>query len=326
MRLSGPGARGPRARLGMSMGPWLRRPGVGQPPGRRTRRHRRDQPAGGARPHARPWRRVRARRGRRRRLGTALRMCDRTRGPAVATGRRSPRSPATCRGPSPPASQGRCLRRRGPQSLPRGAAPPGGDGSRWVPRARGVRRVRETPERTRCVRPGARGARRGDGGRCARGSAPDGEPPRDALRLPDGRSRRRRLRTGDGGRAHARQVPRLDGAPDVTETGTVAKTVWENREGIPGYFGSRPLPTSRRQTRPCSPSRGRPGAFATWGTLPPRSSPGWEGCRSTRSLAIRPSLCHLPETPKSQKFSSPHRHRRRRVSMLPSICWECSHQ
>ena len=28
--------------------------------------------------------------------------------------------------------------------------------------------------------------------------------------------------------------------PDVPETGRVAKTVRENREGIPGYFGSRP--------------------------------------------------------------------------------------
>ena len=227
MRLSGPGARGPRARLGMSMGPWLRRPGVGQPPGRRTRRHRRDQPAGGARPHARharPWRRVRARRGRRRRLDTALRMCDRTRGPAVATGRRSPRSPATCRGPSPPASQGRCLRRRGPQSLPRGAAPPGGDGSRWVPRARGVRRVRETPERTRCVRPGREGSPAGrrrevrERVRARRGATPrrpaPARRPKQTPTPADGRRRQSPCPTGSPAGRRTRRHRDGDGRQD----------------------------------------------------------------------------------------------------------------
>ena len=36
------------------------------------------------------------------------------------------------------------------------------------------------------------------------------------------------------------RLPGWTAHPDVPETGKVAKTVRENREGIPGYFGSRP--------------------------------------------------------------------------------------
>ena len=36
------------------------------------------------------------------------------------------------------------------------------------------------------------------------------------------------------------RLPGWTAHPDVPETGRVAKTVRENKEGIPGYFGSRP--------------------------------------------------------------------------------------
>ena len=36
------------------------------------------------------------------------------------------------------------------------------------------------------------------------------------------------------------RLPGWTAHPDVPETGKVAKTIRENREGIPGYFGSRP--------------------------------------------------------------------------------------
>lgn len=110
------GDRGPRDMLGRAV---AQARGSADHPGAGRAGHRRDQPPGG---HAHtpampgPGGGRCARRGRRRRLGTAPRMCGRTRGPRRRQGgdRRGP--PVTCRAPSPPASPRRCRRRRRPQA------------------------------------------------------------------------------------------------------------------------------------------------------------------------------------------------------------------
>ena len=95
-------------------------------------------------------------------------------------------------------------------------------------------------------------------------------------------------------------VPGRTARPNVSETRAVARTVRENREGTPATSAAGPpTPTSRGPTRSHGPSRGLPGDFATQSTSPPRSSPGWEACRSTPSIELRPSPRYPPETPKS---------------------------
>lgn len=105
---------------GTCSGARSRRPGgSADHPGAGRVGHRRDQPLEGPHLHTRHAR------PRRQEVRTARRAeATGHRAPHVrpdlrpsgATGRRSPRPPATCRAPSPPASRRRCLRRRRPQA------------------------------------------------------------------------------------------------------------------------------------------------------------------------------------------------------------------
>ena len=184
----GPGARGPHAgpgRRGGGRGARRGRPqalgharargragqGVGRLLGRQARRHRRDQPAGWPHPHTRHAR------PRRQEVRTAR--------PTEATGRRSPRSPATCRAPSPRRLRGDAAGDADRRPLPRDAALLEGDRSRQVPRAQGVRRE-------------ARGARahqvrvaqaRGEPGGAPAGGAREDLPPTGATSRPRGPAR-----------------------------------------------------------------------------------------------------------------------------------------
>ena len=101
---------------------------------------------------------------------------------------------------------------------------------------------REAPERTKYVWPEREGSPAERQREVREGTCPQQEPPQDGPRLPDDRgdARRLRLRDGGGGGAHARRAPGRTAHPDVPETGRVARTVRERREGIPGYLDGRP--------------------------------------------------------------------------------------
>lgn len=102
--------------------------------------------------------------------------------------------------------------------------PPGGDGSRWVPRARGVRRVRETPERTRCVRPGREGSPAGrqrevrERVRARRGATPrrpaPARRPKQTPTPADGRRRQSPCPTGSPAGRRTRRHRDGDGRQD----------------------------------------------------------------------------------------------------------------
>ena len=83
------------------------------------------------------------------------------------------------------------------------------------------------------------------------------------------------------------------------EAWEVSRTWSGEVEGVGA--GLAPAICSRTPTRPHVPSRGQPKASTTPGASPPRSFSGWEACRSTLSLALRPRLCYPPEIPKSLK-------------------------
>ena len=101
---------------------------------------------------------------------------------------------------------------------------------------------REAPGRTKYVWPEREGSPAGRRREVREGTCAQQEPPQGREGLPDGRgdARRLRLRDGRGGGAHARRAPGRTARPDVPETGRVARTVRENREGIPGYLDGRP--------------------------------------------------------------------------------------
>ncbi len=127
-----------------------------------------------------------ARRGRRRRPGTAPRTCDRTRGPRRRQG-------GTGRRP-----------------LPRHAAPPGGDGSRRVPRARGVRREARGARAHQARVARARGEPGGATAGGARGTCARQGPPR----VRSGPARRpRRCATSTTARRRRRRSPCSTGSP-----------------------------------------------------------------------------------------------------------------
>ena len=101
---------------------------------------------------------------------------------------------------------------------------------------------REAPERTKRVWLKREESPAGRRREVRERLAPNRSHPGCGPGLPDGRGDARRLRTGDGrgGEADARQAPRLDGAPRRPRyEGGVARTVRENREGIPGYLDGR---------------------------------------------------------------------------------------
>ena len=162
--------------------------------------------------------------------------------PTAATGRRPPRPPATCRAPSPPASPGRCRRRHGPQAAPAPRGP--SRGRRIAPGAASAgspTRSARRPGAPSACGPSARRARRGDSGRCARGSHPTGATsgrpgparrPRRCATPADGRrqGRRGRCPTGCPAGRRAPTSSRRGGSPGRSG----------RREGIPGYLGGRP--------------------------------------------------------------------------------------
>lgn len=93
---------------------------------------------------------------------------------------------------------------------------------------------------------------------------------------------------------------------NVPEMRKVAKTARESKRGIPGHLGSRPANAYLEGANSfIQPAKKAARAFTTSGASPSRSSSGWEACRSTPSLALRPSLCYPPEIPKSFKKCAP---------------------
>ena len=165
---------------------------------------------------------------------------------------------------------------------------------------------REAPERAKRVWPEREENLTGRQREVRERLAPNGSHPGCGPGPPDGRGDARRLRTGDGrgGEADARRGARLDDAPrrPRCEGGSPGRSGRTGRGSPATSAAGSPTPTSRAQTRSYSPSRGRPGDFATWSTSQQRSSPGWEACRSTPSLALSPSPCYPPKTPKSQRL------------------------
>ena len=182
-------------------------------PGAGRAGHRRDQPGEGPHPHtrhARPRRReVRAARPTEATGHRAPHVRPDPR-PSGATGRRPSWAARDMSGPSPPASPGRCRSRHGPQaaSAPRGSS----RGRRIAPGAasagsptRGARR----PGAPSACGPSARRARRGDSGRCARGSHPTGATPG----RPGPARRPRRCATSADGRRQGRRGRCSTGSP-----------------------------------------------------------------------------------------------------------------
>ena len=110
----------------------------------------------------------------------------------------------------------------------------------------------------------------------------------------NGRWQQRRNRCSTGSPAERRH-------PTVLETRTVARTVRERREGIPSHFGSRPANAYLEgQTLTRSVKRVARG-LRNEEYLATAIFPGLGGYRSTPSLALHPSPCYPPETPKSHK-------------------------
>ena len=111
----------------------------------------------------------------------------------------------------------------------------------------------------------------------------------------NGRQQQRRNRCSTGSPAERRH-------PTVLETRTVARTVRERREEIPGHFGSRPANAYLEgQILTRSVKRVTRG-FRNEEYLATAIFPGLGGYRSTPSLALRPNPCYPPETPKSLIF------------------------
>ena len=101
---------------------------------------------------------------------------------------------------------------------------------------------REAPERTKYVWPEREGSLTGRQREVRERLAPN----RSHLKTARACQTAEAMRDVYGCETAAEAEPMLDrlpgwtAHPDVPETGKVAKTVRENREGIPGYFGSRP--------------------------------------------------------------------------------------
>ena len=111
----------------------------------------------------------------------------------------------------------------------------------------------------------------------------------------NGRWQQRRNRCSTGSPAERRH-------PNVPETRAVARTVRERREGIPSHFGSRPANAYLEgQTLTRSVKRVARG-LRNVEYLATAIFPGLGGYRSTPSLALHPSPCYPPETPKSLIF------------------------
>ena len=109
----------------------------------------------------------------------------------------------------------------------------------------------------------------------------------------NGRWQQRRNRCSTGSPAERRH-------PNVPETRAVARTVRERREGIPSHFGSRPANAYLEgQTLTRSVKRVARG-LRNVEYLATAIFPGLGGYRSTPSLALHPSPCYPPETPKSR--------------------------
>ena len=168
------------------------------------------------------------------------------------------------------------------------------------------RRVREAPERTKRVWPEREEGPAGRQREVREGPAPD----RSHLKGARACQTAEAMRDVYGCETAAEAEPMLDrlpgwtAHPDVPETGKVAKTIRENREGIPGYLDGRPanayLEGANSLTRPVKrAARG----FRNVGYFATAIFPGLGGLSFDALACGRPSPCYPPKTPKSQKSS-----------------------